>query len=346
MTDKSKPAQPASVLPDSSYAGKLFPHEIAAALYVLAGFVMLERLPVTYPRSAIVLGSLLPSSAVFVIGAAVILLRRRLRKPAMKSGPSVRDELILLARALIVLIPTLSIHFLLKSFIHLMNGKNWDHQLYALDQTIHFGFSPSRFFTALFANPFLLAVVDIVYSNLYFVVVVTYTAILLTLPPVSRRLAFASSYTTIWIVGSILYLTIPSWGPVFVFSSDFQQTLSYMPLTMKVQRTLFQELYSLIAHPLAPRVIKFGSVAAFPSMHLAVTSLFTLASYRISRRWFLLNLFMVTLMVIGSIVSGYHYLIDDYAGCLIAAGVWFLSLRLFERRGTELSAGNPAAMDH
>ena len=330
MTEGVDATSSPPVPPEPHRAWRLYPHEIISAVYVLAGFVLLEQLPVTYPRSAIVLGSLLPATIIFCIGAAVIVLRRRYRGRSVPTTP-LRGELLLLARSLLVLVPVLSMHFLLKSFIHLMNGRTWDKQLYVLDQAVHMGFSPSRFFTTLFANRILLALVDVVYSNLYFVVVVTYTALLLSIPPLSRRLSFASAYTLIWIVGSVVYLAMPSWGPVFLFSSDFQQTLSWMPLTVKVQRTLFHEIYSLVTHPLAPRLIKFGSVAAFPSMHLAVTGLFAMASRGVSRTWFRANLLLLAIMIIGSVVTGYHYLIDDYAGLLIAAGMWFLSRRYFSR---------------
>jgi hypothetical protein len=57
---------------------------------------------------------------------------------------------------------------------------------------------------------------------------------------------------------------------------------------------------------------------------VAILTLFALCSRSLSRRWFAVNIGFTAFMVIGSLVTGYHYLIDGYAGILIGWGVYRL----------------------
>lgn len=307
-----------------------FPHEVVALLYVAAGVVVLERLPVTYSRAGLLLAAWLPG---VWTGAFILLLvglrelsRRRRGLPAPIPP---RAEAALFLRAALVLLPVLSVHFQLKSFIFLVNPRTWDRFLWEADRTLHLGLSPSLFLTGLFANGSVLAFLDLVYSNLYFLILVVSVPALLVLAPPSRRMAFLAAYSFVWIAGSVLYLAFPSWGPVFVVSDVFAETLRHMPATVRVQEVLFGEISSLVRAPLAPRYIRLGCVAAFPSLHLAVVTAFAVASRWVSRAWFLASLVVVLLMLVGSVVTGYHYLVDGWAGVALGAGACAVGRKLF-----------------
>lgn len=310
-----------------------FPHEIVALTFVAAGIVVLERLPVTYPRTALLRVWALPIAVVcglaLAIGLAAAFLRRRHGGPGLDPV----TDVVFLVRSGIVLVLTLSVHFLLKSFIYLINPRVWDRQLDGLDQTIHLGVSPSIFLTTLLHNGLLLHFVDIVYSGLYFFILVAYTAILLGLLPPRRKLAFTAAFLLLWIVGMVIYIALPTWGPAFVFPDEFADTLPSMPNTATVQGVLFGEISSLVRNPFGPRVVRFGCVAAFPSLHVAVITLFALASRTISRRWFEANIVLLLVMVVGSVITGYHYLVDSYAGVILAGACWWAGLAVYERSG-------------
>ena len=119
---------------------------------------------------------------------------------------------------------------------------------------------------------------------------------------------------------------MPSWGPVYTYPEEFQHALKYMPATAKVQQALHLETSSLIRDPLGKRVIIYGGIAAFPSLHIALIALFTLVSRTISNRWFRINVALLVIYVLGSVITGYHYLIDDYVGLLMAWGFFQLGL--------------------
>lgn len=331
--DPAEPGTAAEVAALRVRRWRPLPHEIVAAAFVVAGIAVLESLPVTYDRPALVLAyaGWIARLLVFVAVIATLVrwvpwLRRRFRP---RHG--LADEAVFLLRTSATLLLTLAVHFLLKSFIYLVNPRNWDHELDWVDRTLHLGIAPGPFLTTLLDHPWLLHPLDVVYSGLYYLIVAGSVSALLTLPSLDRRLAFAAAFTLTWIGGTLLYLALPSWGPVFIpdFVDDYEAVLQRMPLTVQVQAVLFEEIRSLVTDPTGLRTIRFGSVAAFPSLHVAVVSLFTIASRGVSRPWFVFNVGITACMVIGSVVTGYHYLVDAWAGLLLAAGAWWLARRAF-----------------
>lgn len=305
-----------------------FPHEWIVLAYVALSVVLLERMPVTYPRAALFLAYARPVFLIAGLAFAVMLIRRRL---APEAGDSLRDASWAIGRIGLLLMVAWATHFLLKSFVFVINSRTWDLQLAIWDQRLHFGFSPSAFLTTLFRAPLFLHLVDVFYSGLYYFIVIGYAAVLLAVLPLRLKLAFGAAFTLTWVIGSVLYVALPSWGPVFVFSSEFAPTLRYMPITVSVQRVLYEEISSLVRNPEALRYVQFGSVAAFPSLHAAIVTLYAVASRRVSRRWFHVNLLLVAGIVAGSVITGYHYLIDSWGGILLAIVVWIACARYFER---------------
>jgi len=146
-----------------------------------------------------------------------------------------------------------------------------------------------------------------------------------------------TAFCLLWVVGGLLYVSFPSWGPVFIHPHFFERTLQSMPITVYVQQELFQELKGVLYNPLGARSIRFGGVAAFPSLHLAVISLFTAASRKVNRYWFAFNLVVAVAMFFGSLLTGYHYLFDSLAG--VAVG---LICYHYSRRWAHMSLAAPA----
>lgn len=318
---------------DARFARRLrsfppFAHEWVVVAYLAVSFWLLERMPVTYPRSALLFAYARPVFLIALVAFAVSVLRWRFAGGEREPLPATAWAI---GRILLLLMPAWATHFLLKSFIFVINPRSWDPQLAVLDQTLHLGYSPSAFFTTLFRAPLLLHVLDVFYSGLYYFVVIGYAGALLGLLPLRRKLAFGAAFTLTWVIGSLLYIALPSWGPVFVFSNEFVETLRYMPMTVAVQRVLFDEISSLVRNPEALRYVKFGSVAAFPSLHAAVVTLYAAASRRVSRTWFHVNLLVIAAIVLGSVITGYHYLVDAWAGIALALALWWACARYFER---------------
>jgi membrane-associated phospholipid phosphatase len=61
-----------------------------------------------------------------------------------------------------------------------------------------------------------------------------------------------------------------------------------------------------------------AGIAAFPSLHVAVPALFVCAF----PRWRFVWIPFTAVTLIGSILLGWHYLIDGYAGVALAWASW------------------------
>jgi membrane-associated phospholipid phosphatase len=76
-------------------------------------------------------------------------------------------------------------------------------------------------------------------------------------------------------------------------------------------------------------------ISAFPSLHVATAVLFALYA---SRRWGRIGLalwaFAATILV-GSVVLGWHYAVDGYAGALLSVLIWKAAGFWLRRNGPE-----------
>jgi hypothetical protein len=305
--------------PEKEFSGydtrvsRVLPHEIVAAVFLIVGLVLLERMPVTYPRTALFLAYAMPGLVIFGLAASVSFFRLRGRREVWKR------DLIDIARCCLVLMLVFSMSFLLKSFIYLLNHR----ELFKFDRALHFGHSPTIFLVTLLRNPLLLRVLDFYYTGFYFFMFIGVPSFLLAYLDRRGRFRFIAALVLMWIAGNVLYIVLPSWGPAFSDTRLVVDALQYMPRTVRVQTALYQELSSLVRSPLAPRNVRYGSVAAFPSLHVGIITLFALATRKLLPAGFALLIVAILLMQIGSVVTGYHFMIDGYAGMLLAAGSWF-----------------------
>ena len=293
-------------------------HEIVAAVFCITGIVILERMPVTYPRGALLLTYAVPIAIIFAIAVAIAAARRRDRKLALGDAREI-------ARWCATLAIVFAVSFLLKSFIYLINPRVYDRQLYALSIKLHFGYSPVVFFVTLFNQPQCLKFMDIFYTYVDYSLFIFGTAAMFALLDSRLRFRFGAAFALMWMAATILYLVIPSWGPAFSATRLVEPALHYMPRTEWLQSQLYRELSSLINNPLGPRIAYFGGVAAFPSLHVAYVALLAIAARHVARLAFVLALVALFLMQVGSVVTGYHFMIDGYAGIVIAAGSWWLA---------------------
>jgi hypothetical protein len=293
-------------------------HEIVAAVFCIVGIVLLERMPVTYPRSALLLAYASPIAVIFGIAVAISAIRRRKRALVVQDAKEI-------ARACVTLAIVFAVSFVLKSFIYLINPRVYDRQLFDISRRLHFGYLPVVFFDALFTQPPFLRFMDVFYAVVYYALFVFGTAAMFALLDSRYRYRYGAAFVLMWLTATIFYLVIPSWGPAFSATELVEPALRYMPRTVWLQSQLYRELSALIKAPLAPRVAYLGGVAAFPSLHIAFMTLLAIASRHVARLAFVVAIVCLILMQIGSVITGYHFMIDGYAGMLIAAGSWWLA---------------------
>jgi hypothetical protein len=247
-----------------------------------------------------------------------------------------REWLLLSVR--IILGAGLVAHFysLLKLTIPLLNPMLFDSQLWEVDRWMLFGLSPNVFFLELFSEPLLLRAIDWSYGALYFPVLALSFPFFFSFSSKRMRLAFAAGYATTWGIGAWFYLLVPALGPCYDLPELWSDTAIHMPVSRKAQLMLidnYRQVLELKKQILLPGLNTALGVAAFPSLHLASQFFIARWARRVSRPLGFALYLSVGILFIGSIVTGWHYMVDSVAGILLAWGCDHFAMRLYGLQG-------------
>lgn len=135
---------------------------------------------------------------------------------------------------------------------------------------------------------------------------------------------------------------MPALGPVYAFEGYLLRIAAMFPTNAATQAALltnYDAVHRLMAGEDAMIVPHLG-IAAMPSLHVAVHFFLFLWARRIGSRLSPLLLGMTMLTFIGSMATGWHYLIDGLIGLVLAAAVFGAGL-LFSRFIDTLSVFSP-----
>ncbi len=216
---------------------------------------------------------------------------------------------------------------------------SWDGTFMELDRALHFGFLPHEILAPLIDSPLMIFLVNVNY-NLWFVVLLAcffWQGFAARDNPLRQK--FLLAYLLSWFIGTCVLGTIfSSAGPCFY---AFVETgiSPYAGLMAKLASA--NEIYPVWAVPTQAALWQshlaghgeIEGVSAMPSMHVATTILFVLLGFASGKRW--LGWFFVAFaasIFLGSIVLGWHYAVDGYAGAAIALACWKLAGWIVERR--------------
>lgn len=240
-----------------------------------------------------------------------------------------------------------SVYSILKLLIPFYHHASFDSRLWELDRALFFGYSPNSLFLELFRQPMLLRLVDFIYADIFFAFLMVSFPFFISHPSDARRHAFFLGNAVLWFTGLCLYLLVPSIGPIYRFPEVFRGTDTLFPHSRILQTALIKNYTALekVLAGVAPADLKldFG-IAAFPSLHVGLESYVALwirGDSRVANRlaW---GLSMVTF--IGSVVTGWHYLVDALAGLMLAFLCYYFA-RFWESKlaGSDRSAIEPGS---
>ncbi len=227
--------------------------------------------------------------------------------------------------ALGLLMPTYSWGKLCVPFF---NSRVWDTQVYDLELLVHLGLDPSRFLFALVeGSEFATKAIDWSYAQ-YGTLVGLSVAWFVSEPDLDVRHRFVRGFTMVWLCGLAGYLLLPVHGPIYVFPELVPAIAEHFPRNFGTQTLLLENYKTLLAvlDGANFQVIPVYGIAALPSLHVAVPAFlfaFCAGTGMLLRVFYLAA---TALMLLGSIVTGWHYAIDGYAGIAIA-GVCWLAIR-------------------
>ena len=305
--------------------------EWVAVVSVAGAAAFFSLAPVTTQYIRLALWTLRDTSILAGVSIAVVvavwLVRRRRAGPDAAELEIVQPRFwIDTLRIVVALSVVQTVHLTLKAYLPVINHTNHDQLLWRLDRVIGLGHEPVALTLAAFGQPLSLHVIDLVYSGLYYFLLWGGVVVFFAGLDRERRFAFFDSFALMWQVGLAAYILLPSWGPVFTRPEIFETALQSCPITTHVQSALFAET-SAIFQGNYNVPIQFFGLAAFPSLHVAVLTLFALWASAIGRWWRWWNSAMLVVILIGSMAIGYHYLVDGLAGALIAAGCVLVAKR-------------------
>lgn len=237
----------------------------------------------------------------------------------------------------LVVVTALVIHVYgwLKVMLQLVHPTVYDTQLWEIDRWLLFGFSPNVFFLHAFSQPKVLSIIDAGYGRLFLWTLIASLPFFFSFASDRLRLAWATGASTVWLGGAWLYALIPALGPCYVFPEIWEPFAEHLPIAIASQQALLDN-YRLVAQIpkgiFSPELNVMAGIAAMPSLHVAFQAFVALWARRLNRWLGIVLWISVVLMVIGSVVTGWHYLIDAVAGLLLAwlgyrFGVSLLRLR-------------------
>jgi hypothetical protein len=257
-----------------------------------------------------------------VLVRALLAARRGKRRGAARLRALLRPgSLPDLARLLAVLALTSWAYSWLKVTLPLLRvDVLFDPGLFRIETALHLGVNPGRFLQGLFPYPALWRVLDAYYGAFLWTVMAGLAWFGAALS-VRDRARFAAGFTFLWVFGAWFYFAVPSLGPCYVLKEDYTEVRAAMPsqsATMDLLFAHYGRVRSLHRHPEGFDISPYLGVAAMPSLHVAAQAFLMFFARRRSRALFVLFAALTAVTLFTSVVSGWHYAIDGYAGLLLA----------------------------
>ena len=193
---------------------------------------------------------------------------------------------------------------------------NRDSDLLAFEKDLFFGHSPATLLHRLLGYDHAAVVLDAVYRSFGYLVLLSVVGTLALIPRVREAYVFLCSAIWIWILGVGSYYLIPTLGPFASAPEDFVR-LAPTPITANQAEHLVERDH-LLSQPSASDA--FASISAFASLHVAFTCMVLLMAryYGLRRTALALSVYLAATMV-ATVYFGWHFVIDDVAGVLLAA---------------------------
>lgn len=309
----------------------------------LANFIVIFLL--VAPANPIVLTSLPVTLKVFVpqlaaYGAIGVIVRAAIaayRGQLRAYWRIIRSPGWLVDSVRIIAFGALMVHtyFWIKLVVPLLHPVLYDQQLWNVDRVMMFGYSPNILFLNVFSQSAVLQTIDWAYARIFFVSMSIAFIFFLSAPSRRLRAAFSNGNTLLWLIGAWLYMLVPSLGPAFRFPDVWLPFVYGLGMTQNFQAMLIRNYQAVLRLPhggsLRDIQLMFG-VAAFPSLHVAFQTFVFLWMRRLWIYGEIVFGVFTFVIVIGSVVTGWHYLVDGIAGMVMALGCYIAGATMWRMR--------------
>ena len=259
---------------------------------------------------------------------------------AVRAGPSARQLAAsarerLTARRLALIAGALLAYQIV--YVCYRNLKSWDafntprdDDLLSLEKWLFFGHSPAVLLHDLLGQDVAAHVLAAIYDSFSSFVLIAVVASVVFTRQIRDGYVFVTAGAILWILGVIAYYLVPTIGPFWSAPGEFAG-LDRTGVT-SAQETYVAARAHLLQNPGAGDA--FSSLSAFASLHTAFTFLILLSAYVYRLR--LLSIVLAVYfagVVVATIYFGWHFVLDDIAGCAMAALALYLGRLVVYPRG-------------
>lgn len=316
--------------------GRLYPFEPFLLAHLLLLHLLLFTRGIFIADFALLysLSTALPTFTIQLVTGVVVRLLIEWRLGTLRSYvAAIRSRAWLTDSARLLFFAALIAHGYswLKLFVPLINPALYDQQLADIDEALLLGLNPNAFFLNLFSNRAFLQIIDWSYATLFLATLFVGFSFFLSSPDREKRLRFIWGSALLWITGAWLYLALPSLGPAYAFGEIWSEVSSAMPRTNYLLARLMKN-YTMVMNMgegvSDPSINPQMGIGAFPSLHVAFHSYLFLWMRGINKVVRFVFGFLVFLIAVGSVITGWHYLIDSIAGALLAWAAYAIALRV------------------
>jgi hypothetical protein len=210
----------------------------------------------------------------------------------------------------------------LKSVVPLLRpGDSFDVQLMELDRDLLGGHAPAAVLQDVLGTGAAAHALSTVYMGFFAFIPVVLALTLVFLRDRRAALFFTTALALNWALGAASYFILPSIGPFYAEAGLFTDLPS--TTVTHLQGVLLAERTAFLADPSGAA----QSIGAFASLHVSIVTTAAMAAHvlRLPRGLRVAAWVLTALTVIATLYFGWHYIVDDVAGVVIAVAALTLA---------------------
>jgi hypothetical protein len=214
----------------------------------------------------------------------------------------------------------------LKAIVPLLRPDDlFDDQLANIDRSLFFGHDPAALLHTLLGVGIPTQILSTAYAAFIVFLPLSLAVALVFSPSLRASLFYATALSVNWLLGAGSYFLLPSLGPVYAEPQNFTQ-LPHSEVT-RLQDMLLDQRVAFLVHPATATP---QSIAAFASLHISMSLTAVLAAHLLGagRRLKLALWIWLGLTTVATVYLGWHYVLDDLGGLVIAVGALALARAL------------------
>jgi len=321
------------------------PFVVVVVLFVFSALVteralgrpQMLQLRIFSPRLLLGVAVYVPLLVMYHATRSVVVEKKSVLDPGTWKAFAERNlslETLLPAVLLLGLVGLVSSTFIsYKALIPEINPFSWDAAFLDLDSWLHGGRHPWKLLAPVFGSASMVGFLDTVY-------VMWFPALILTViwqawngrDPL--RAQFFLTYALTWIIlGLFLAVALSSAGPCYYLDvtgapSTYDELMLHLADIDRTRPLMALEIQEHLWNAYTGKAdFRYEGISAMPSMHVAMAMLMVLVHWRANRLAGIVAGVFAVLILIGSVMLGWHYAIDGYVGAVLVVPVWWFSGR-------------------